>query len=93
MNCAIIVHGGLQTLAPEEHDAFQSGCLAAVDAGWKLLGAGGSALDVVETAVRVLEDDPIFNAGHGSTLNAEGNVEMDAAIMDGSRCGRAPWPC
>ena len=84
MNCAIIVHGGLQTLLPDEHAPFQNGCLAAVDAGWKLLGAGGCALDAAEAAVRILENNPIFNAGHGSTLNAEGKVEMDAAIMDGS---------
>jgi beta-aspartyl-peptidase (threonine type) len=84
MKCAIIVHGGLQTLAPAEHEIFGNGCVAAVDAGWEVLRGGGSALDAAEAAVRALEDDPIFNAGLGSTLNAEGEVELDAAIMDGS---------
>ena len=52
--------------------------------GADVLGAGGSAIDAVEAAIRILEDDPCFNAGRGSTLNAEGLVELDAAIMDGS---------
>ena len=52
--------------------------------GRAVLGGGGSAIDAVEAAVRVLEDDPCFNAGRGSTLNADGLVELDAAIMDGA---------
>src|SRR5438874_13155788 len=84
MSCAIIVHGGLKTLEPHEHGRFQKGCLAALDAGWKLLVENATALDAAETAVRALEDDPIFNAGYGSALTVEGKVEMDAAIMDGA---------
>jgi beta-aspartyl-peptidase (threonine type) len=68
---------------PEETDAHKDGCLAAVEAGWAILQKGGSALDAVEAAVRVLEDNPTFNAGYGSELNAAGEVETDAAIMDG----------
>jgi beta-aspartyl-peptidase (threonine type) len=62
---------------------------AAVLAGWRLLAAGGSALDAVEAAVRALEDDPRFNAGRGSVLNRDGAIEMDASIMEGDRlqCG------
>jgi len=55
----------------------------ALEAGSAVLRNGGSAVDAVEAAVRVLEDDPCFNAGRGSTLNAQGIVELDAAIMDG----------
>jgi beta-aspartyl-peptidase (threonine type) len=51
--------------------------------GWEILGRGGSSLDAVEAAVVALEDDPLFNAGTGSTLNSLGKVEMDAAIMAG----------
>src|SRR4029079_5818395 len=52
--------------------------------GAQILGEGRSAIDAVEASIRVLEDDPCFNAGRGSTLNAQGIVELDAAIMDGS---------
>jgi L-asparaginase / beta-aspartyl-peptidase len=55
-----------------------------VRAGWDVLGGGGSALDAVQAAVRVLEDDPVFNAGIGSALTRAGTVEVDAAIMDGA---------
>jgi beta-aspartyl-peptidase (threonine type) len=60
-----------------------AGCTAAAQSGWLILEHGGSALDAAEAAVRALEDNPLFNAGTGSTLNGLGNVEMDAAIMDG----------
>jgi beta-aspartyl-peptidase (threonine type) len=56
----------------------------ALEAGASVLGKGGGAVDAVEATVRILEDDPCFNAGRGSTLNAEGRVELDAAIMDGT---------
>lgn len=81
---AIIVHGGCgdveQSTIPERLKAVEE----AARAGWDLLANGGSAVDAVEAAVLVLEDDPLFNAGFGSTLNSEGRVEADAAIMDGS---------
>ena len=53
-------------------------------AGWRILQGGGSAIDAAEEAVAVLEDNPLFNAGTGSTLNSLGKVEMDAAIMEGN---------
>lgn len=83
---AILVHGGAGR-APENEDAAQcrrEGCLAAARKGWSALAAGASALDAVEAAVIVLEDDPEFNAGTGSVLNRDGRVETDAAIMDGT---------
>ena len=58
-------------------------CAAAVAAGGAVLAAGGAALDAVEAAVRVLEDDPHFNAGRGAVLSFDGCVSLDAAIMDG----------
>jgi L-asparaginase / beta-aspartyl-peptidase len=83
MKWAIIVHGGAHTIPPEKVEPHKVGCLRAVDAGVALLEKGGSALEAVEAAIRVLEDDPTFNAGHGSMLNTDGEAEMDAAIMEG----------
>lgn len=80
---AIIVHGGAKTISPQQEDAHRSGCLLALAAGQAVLEAGGSAVDAVEMAIRALEDDPTFNAGYGAVLNDKGEVECDAAIMDG----------
>jgi beta-aspartyl-peptidase (threonine type) len=92
---AIVVHGGAGNLGPDDPATSGGdvprleGVRRAAAAGWAILQAGGSALDAVEAAVRLLEDDPIFNAGTGATLNAAGDVELDASIMDGDglRCG------
>ena len=83
-----MIHGGCgamrpATLSPETEERSRAGLHAALDAGGKILADGGSALDAVEAAARVLEDDACFNAGRGSVLTAEGHVELDAAIMDG----------
>ena len=56
----------------------------AMDAGSKVLNRGGSSLDAVEAAIRVLEDDPLFNAGRGAVFTADGRNELDASIMDGA---------
>ena len=80
---SIIVHGGAGPIKDDSLPARLDGCKAAALAGWKILAAGGSALDAVEAAVVVLEDNPLFNAGTGSALNSLGKVEMDAAIMEG----------
>ena len=84
MNVAIVVHGGAHAVPPEKVPASKEGCIAAAGAGWDVLVRGGSALDAVEAAIRVLEEDPTFNAGFGSELNTEGKVQMDAALMDGT---------
>lgn len=81
---AIIVHGGAKTIAPQQEEAHRSGCLLALAAGQAVLQAGGGAVDAVEMAIRALEDDPTFNAGYGAVLNDQGEVECDAAIMDGT---------
>jgi L-asparaginase / beta-aspartyl-peptidase len=83
MPIALIVHGGAGTLAPERADTVQAGCKEAARTGWRILRAGGSALDAVEAAVRALENNPAFNAGTGACLTTDGNIELDAGIMDG----------
>jgi L-asparaginase / beta-aspartyl-peptidase len=83
---AIIVHGGAGA-SPADRDEVHDGMRAAVQAGWTALAAGGTSLDAVEQAVRVLEDHPRFNAGRGSVLTDDGRVEMDASIMEGDRLG------
>ena len=76
-------------LTPALDEAGRKGLNLALDAGEAILGSGGSALDAVEAAARVLEEDPCFNAGRGSVLAYDGHVELDAAIMEGRerRCG------
>lgn len=87
MTLAIIVHGGAKTITEDKVEANHAGCLAAVEAGWAVLTAGGSAKEAVEAAIRVLETDPTFNAGFGSVLNTQGEVELDAGIMEGGKLG------
>jgi len=82
MQPSLIVHGGAWDIPDEATAACKEGCRNALAAGWSILAKGGSALDAVEAAVIVLEDDPVFDAGYGSHLNADGKVELDAIIMD-----------
>jgi L-asparaginase / beta-aspartyl-peptidase len=79
-----MVHGGAKDIAPGQEEANRRGCLKAVEAGSAVLARGGTAVDAVEVAIRVLEDDPTFNAGLGSVRNEAGEIEMDAAVMDGN---------
>ncbi len=85
MSIAIIVHGGAGawTTSDERFRTALEACAEAAEAGRAILLKGGSALDAVEAAVNILEDCPVLDAGRGSYPNAEGNVEMDALIMDG----------
>ncbi|MBW4538790.1 MAG: isoaspartyl peptidase/L-asparaginase [Myxacorys chilensis ATA2-1-KO14] len=84
---AIIVHGGAKEISEDKVVANHAGCRAAAEAGWHVLQSSGSAAEAVEAAIRVLESDQTFNASLGSTLNSEGGVELDAAIMEGATLG------
>jgi len=79
----IIVHGGAGDWPSELHKRGLSGVRIASDRGFRILSKGGSALDAVEAGIIAMEDNPVFNAGRGSTLNLVGEIETDAAIMDG----------
>jgi len=84
----IVLHGGAgdisaQNTPPEKQAALKSALTEALTAGKKVLSNGGTSLDAVVAAIKVLEDSPLFNAGKGAVLTAEGKAEMDAAIMDG----------
>lgn len=85
---SLAIHGGAGviepgSLSPDRERAYRAGLDAALRAGSAILDKGGRALDAVAAAVRVLEDDPLFNAGRGAVFTADGRNELDAAIMDG----------
>jgi beta-aspartyl-peptidase (threonine type) len=80
---ALIVHGGAKPWDDSEVQANRDGIREAAEAGARVLASGGSALDAVETAIRTLEDLPVFNAGKGSAPNEAGEIEMCAGLMDG----------
>ncbi len=85
---SIAIHGGagpipLQALTGAREKQFRASLQAALDAGYEILDRGGASLDAVTTAVRLLEDDPLFNAGHGAALTRDGAAELDAAVMEG----------
>ena len=89
MAWSLVIHGGSGVieradLSPEQDRAYRAALTTAAQAGAAVLEAAGSAIDAVEAAVRVLEDDPLFNAGRGAVYTAEGRAELDAAIMDGA---------
>jgi beta-aspartyl-peptidase (threonine type) len=85
----LVIHGGSgvilrDMLSEAQEREMRAGLEAALAAGAEVLAAGGDALDAVEAAARVLEDDPNFNAGRGSVFTYQGSNEMDAAIMEGA---------
>jgi beta-aspartyl-peptidase (threonine type) len=84
----LVIHGGAgtierSTMTPEREREYRAGLERALKAGYDILKSGGSSLDATEAAVRVLEDDPHFNAGKGAVFTSAGTNELDAAIMDG----------
>src|SRR5215472_9143897 len=86
---AIVIHGGAgviepSKMTPAKEASYRAGLSAALDAGYDVLERGGTSLDAVTAAVRIMEDDPQFNAGRGAVLNRDGDAELDAAIMDGA---------
>lgn len=85
---ALAIHGGAgvlkrENMTPEKERAYRAGLAEALAAGQAVLEKGGAALDAVEATVRVLEDNPLFNAGKGAVFTDAGTNELDAAIMDG----------
>jgi len=86
---ALVAHGGAGAIArgdlsAEQEEAYREAMGGAAHAGAAVLRAGGSAMDAVEAAIQILEDDPLFNAGRGAAFTAEGRNELDASIMDGA---------
>ena len=82
---AILVHGGAgRRLPDDDEETAKAGCLEGARVGYSTLERGGSALDAVEAACRTLEDNPAFNAGIGAALTSQGDVELDASIMEGT---------
>ncbi len=89
MSWTLMIHGGAgrlthEMLTPAQHEGARAGLGRALDAGSAVLAAGGAAVDAVEAAVKVLEDDPHFNSGRGAVFTHDGTIELDAAIMDGA---------
>lgn len=80
----LVVHGGGWAIPDDMVDAHLNGIRSALAAGWHPLERGGTALDAVEAAVVVMEDDEAFDAGRGSFLNRDGRVQLDALMMDGA---------
>jgi beta-aspartyl-peptidase (threonine type) len=85
MNYLLAVHGGAGTIKPGDpnESAYHVGMFVALEKGKTILALGGTALDAAMAAVAELEDNPIFNAGHGAVYNAAAEHELDAGIMDG----------
>src|ERR1700679_3228009 len=84
MNPVLLVHGGAWDIPLDEIAAHTRGVTRAARVGFDLLREGAAALDAVEAAVTVLEDDETFDAGRGSFLTADGRVQLDALMMDGA---------
>ncbi len=82
-NPILLVHGGAWAIPDDMVEAHLKGVRNAIAAGWRALERGGSALDAVEEAIVIMEDDDTFDAGRGSFLTADGRVQMDAMMMDG----------
>lgn len=80
----LIVHGGAWNIPTEQEADHLAGVAAAIATAWPVLENGGTALDAVENAVRSLEADPTFDSGRGAFLNSQGDIELDAMIMDGA---------
>jgi beta-aspartyl-peptidase (threonine type) len=85
----LVIHGGAgvierKTMTVQKDKAIRAALERALQAGERVLASGGKALDAVEAAARVMEDDPNFNAGKGAVFTYEGHNELDASIMDGS---------
>ncbi|HEX3700797.1 MAG TPA: isoaspartyl peptidase/L-asparaginase [Phenylobacterium sp.] len=86
---ALVAHGGAgvierEHLRPEQDAAYRAAMARVAEAGAALLRAGRPALEAIEAAIQMLEDDPLFNAGRGAVFTAQGDIELDASIMEGA---------
>ena len=84
----IVIHGGAGTIlrknmTPEKEQEYRAVLAEAIQVGHRILKAGGSSQEAVEKTIHVMEESPIFNAGKGAVLNAEGSIELDASFMRG----------
>ncbi len=83
----LVIHGGAGVISKDDHAEsrveYGESLRRGLEAGTKILAAGGSSLDAVEAVIVVMEDDPLFNAGRGAVFNWEGGHELDASIMNG----------
>jgi L-asparaginase / beta-aspartyl-peptidase len=84
----LVIHGGAGTIArnsmtPEREKEYRTALESSLRAGHAVLARGGSSVDAVEAAIRILEDNPLFNAGKGAVFTHDGRNELDASIMDG----------
>ncbi len=86
---SFILHGGAWDIPDAMVEDHKNGVRRALEIGWEILSGGGNSIDAVEQAIRYLEDDTTFDAGRGSFVNANGEIELDASIMNGTtfRCG------
>jgi beta-aspartyl-peptidase (threonine type) len=84
MKPILLLHGGAWAMPDDAVAPHQHGIAAALTAGWSALSRGGSAVDAVEAAVTVMEDDDTFDAGRGSFLTRDGRVQLDALLMNGA---------
>src|SRR5450631_1585694 len=85
---ALVLHGGAgvlerSTMTPEAEASYRAGITQALTSAAAVLDRGGSSLDAIEAAIKLLEDNPLFNAGRGAVFAADGTNQLDAAIMDG----------
>src|SRR5262249_53489498 len=86
---AVVIHGGAgvierPSMNKDTEAAYRAALSTVLGAAAKVLGEGGPALDAVESTIRLMEDDPLFNAGRGAVFTAAGRNELDASIMDGA---------
>lgn len=90
---SIILHGGAKTIEPHEETSHRKAAEQAVKGGADILKSGGTALDAVEEAIKIMESGGVFNAGAGSVKRANGKVEMDASIMEGKNLAIGAVAC
>jgi L-asparaginase / beta-aspartyl-peptidase len=89
----LLVHGGAWAIPADSAAAHEAGVRHALVTGHEILARGGTAIDAVEAAVAILEDDPTFDAGRGSFLTSNGRVQLDALLMDGGRMKAGAVAC